>query len=352
MTKLLALFGGLMAGMTWMAPGADPVPPPVAPPVLVSKIAAEEAAPKIQFATPIYDFGRVKSGEHVKFDFIFTNVGNALLELTAVQPGCGCTTAGEWTRQVEPGHTGHIPIQFNAGGISGPVAKGITVTCNDKSQPTVSLQIKGTIWKPVDVIPQYAILNGTAEVLSNATSVVRIVNNEEPPLALLSMEISNPAFVAELKTNQPGKEYEVAIRLAKPLETGNANGVITFKSSSTNSPTVVINTVAYLQPTIVATPPAISLPMAPITNDINVTVSVRIEGGRLTKLFPPSVSGKNVEVLMKEVEPGRLFSFTLAFPAGFEIAPGESVELSARTDNPQFPTFVRVPISQLHRPSP
>ena len=338
---------GLM-GMTLAALGADPAPPlpPPAPVVVVTS--TNDAAPKIQFATPIYDFGRVKGGEAVKFDFIFTNTGNALLELTAVQPGCGCTTAGEWSRKVEPGQTGHIPIQFNAGGYSGAVTKGITVTCNDKSQPTVALQIKGTIWKPVDVIPQYAMLNGTADALVNATSIVRIVNNEEAPLTLSEPEINNPLFATEVKTKEPGKEYEVVIRLAKPLEAGNANGVITFKSSSTNVPTVSINAVAMLQPTFLTTPPTVNLPTAPTTNAVPVTVTIRNQANRQVKLFEPAINGKNVDVQMQEVEPGRLFTFTMTFPSGFEIPQGENVELSVKTDHPQFPT-VKVPVSQPRR---
>ena len=73
------------------------------------------SGPKIQFATPMYDFGKVKSGELVKYTYVFTNVGGATLQVSNVQASCGCTTAGEWTRQVEPGQTGSIPIQFNSG---------------------------------------------------------------------------------------------------------------------------------------------------------------------------------------------------------------------------------------------
>src|SRR5262249_29786316 len=66
------------------------------------------AAPKIQFQTPSYDFGRVKSGEPVKYTYVFTNTGDALLTVKDVHPSCGCTTAGEWSHTVEAGKTGTI----------------------------------------------------------------------------------------------------------------------------------------------------------------------------------------------------------------------------------------------------
>src|SRR5437016_9584338 len=109
--------------------------------------------PKIQFEQSVYDFGKVSAGEAVKHTYIFTNVGDTLLELSNVQPSCGCTTAGEWSRKVEPGKTGAIPVQFNSGAYNGGVTKTVTVTSNDKGQPTVTLQLKGTIWKPIDVSP-------------------------------------------------------------------------------------------------------------------------------------------------------------------------------------------------------
>src|SRR5712675_3135449 len=71
---------------------------------------------RIAFAATDFNFGKVDSGSLVKHDFVFTNTGDQVLEVTAVRPGCGCTTAGEWDTKVEPGQTGTIPIQFNSSG--------------------------------------------------------------------------------------------------------------------------------------------------------------------------------------------------------------------------------------------
>src|SRR5207244_9949725 len=96
--------------------------------------AIQGPSPKMVFETPTFDFGRGRAGDPVKHSFIFTNTGEAVLEITAVKPGCGCTTAGEWTKKVEPGKTGTIPIQVNVAATwpSGPITKYITVESNDK----------------------------------------------------------------------------------------------------------------------------------------------------------------------------------------------------------------------------
>ncbi len=306
--------------------------------------------PKIAFATPEHDFGQIKNGEVIKHAYVFTNNGSATLVISNVQTSCGCTTAGEWTRQVEPGKTGSIPIQFNSGSFSGAVGKSITVTCNDPNQPTVVLQIKGVIWKPIDVTPQYPFLTVTTES-PPATMTVRIVNNEETPLTLSAPESNNSAFIAELKTNEPGKQFELIVTTVPPLPAENVQGQFTFKTSSTNLPILNVGVWARVQPVVVVTPPRIALPTAPLTNPMTTTVSIRNSGTNLLILSEPVVNGRNVEVQLKEIEAGRNFTLALNFPAGFEIAQGEQVELSVKSNHPQFP-IIKVPVSQPPRPAP
>src|SRR5690348_15247627 len=72
------------------------------------------AAAHIQFQVTTFDFGKLSIGQPARHDFIFTNTGSAVLEISAVRPSCGCTTAGDWSKTVEPGKTGIIPLQFNS----------------------------------------------------------------------------------------------------------------------------------------------------------------------------------------------------------------------------------------------
>ncbi len=319
-------------------------------PVLAGTVPTDPVGPRIQFATPVHDFGRIKGGEVVKYTYGFTNIGDRLLELTAVHVACGCTTAGEWSRQVAPGKTGSIPVQFNSGNFNGQVAKSITVTCNDKTQPSVMLQLKASIWKPIEVTPQFAALNLTTESPSNATTV-RIVSNEEAPLTLFAPESNNRAFATELRTNQPGKEFQLIVKTVPPLPTGNIQGQITLKTSSTNMPVIHISAWATVQPTVMVVPSQITLPTAPLANALPSNVSIRNNGTNLLALMEPAVNAKGVDVQLTELQPGRYFTLKVIFPAGFEIAQGEKVELSVKSNHPLFPV-IKVPILQLSRPAP
>jgi hypothetical protein len=308
-----------------------------------------EVGARIQFATPVHDFGKIKGSEIVKYTYVFTNSGDRLLEVTAVQPMCGCTMAGEWSRQVEPGKTGSIPIQFNSGNYRGDVTKTITVTCNDAAQPTMMLQLKAHIWTPIEVMPQIAMLNVTSESPSNATTV-RIVNNEDAPLTLAAPESNNRAFAADIRTNQPGKEFQLIVKTVPPLPAGSVQGQITIKTSSTNMPVINLTALANVQQTLMVMPSQINLPPGLLANATPFIISIRNSGTNALVLTEPTVNAKDVTVQLKELQPGRYFVLTVNFPAGFEIAQSEKLELSVKSSHPQFP-MITVPIRQLPSPA-
>jgi hypothetical protein len=356
---VLVLFAGAPVLLAQQLPPAPPVqtpPVPIVPPALTSVAAATNLpatngpSPKIQFATPVYDFGRVKSGELVKYSYVFTNTGDAVLEVTHVQPSCGCTTPGDWTRKVEPGQTGNIPVQFNSANFNGAVFKTITITCNDKAAPSTMLQLKGTIWKPIDVVPQFAVLNIPPDS-GSATTVVRIVNNMDDLVTLSAPESNNRAFTAELKTNTPGKEFQVVVSAVPPLTSGNIQGQITLKSSSTNMPVVTVNVWANVQPSMMVMPPQVTLPPGPLANKLASVVTIQNNSTNSVQLSEASVSVTNVTAEIKELQPGRQFSATLTFPQGFEITPGQPVAFSVKSSNPQMP-LIKVPVTQMPKLTP
>jgi hypothetical protein len=335
-----------LATVVW---GADPpvapgliMPAPVAPP------RTNALGPKIQFETTVHDFGRAKSGEQVKYTYILTNGGDQTLEISGVQ-ACGCITAN-WTRSVDPGKTGSIPISFNSSGYGGPVTKSVTVTCNDKSNPRPILQFKGTVWKPLDVVPPLAVLNLTADS-PMASATVHITNNLPELITLSAPASDNHALAAELKTNQPGREFEVVVSPVSALPPGSTRAQITLKTSSTNAPVITFPTFANMQPAITLSPPQIVLPGAPLTQPLTAKLDIVHNSTNTMVLFEPTVNAPGVEVQLKEVTPGKRFSAMLTFPQGFEVPQGQRLELSINTSLPLMPVL-KTPIVQPRRPPP
>jgi hypothetical protein len=309
---------------------------------------ATPLGPKIQFATPIHDFGRAQAGDLVKYSFVFTNGGDQSLEISNVQPSCGCTTAGDWSRKVAAGQTGTIPVQFNSANFNGQVFKTISVTSNDKQKPTVVLQLKGTVWKPIELAPQYSVINVPPDATS-ASATVRIINHMEEPLTVSAPESNNRMFGTTLTTNQPGKEYQLVIASVGELSTGNVQGKVTLQTSSSKTPVLDIPFWVNVQPVLSVIPQRISLPQAPLKVKAPATITIQNNSTNALTLRDAQVNVPGVDVQIKELQPGKLFNAVLTFPEGFEVPSGQLIALTMKSSQPRMPE-IRVPVVQPARP--
>ena len=87
-------------------------------------------APVMKFEKESHDFGKIKQGDKVSYDFKFTNDGKSPLIITDAVASCGCTTP-EWPKTpVKPGESGLIKVVFNSAGKTGLQDKQITITAN------------------------------------------------------------------------------------------------------------------------------------------------------------------------------------------------------------------------------
>lgn len=339
---------GSLLGLTFLPAVAQALP--AGTPTGPASIATTGAAPKIVFATPVYDFGKMKSGGMVRHDFVFTNTGNATLLISDVRPGCGCTTAGTWDKEVAPGKTGSIPIQLNTAGMGGTITKGVTVTCNDPQKPTVALQIKGTAWKPIDINPASAYFTIPRESATNQTKTIRIVSNLDEPLTLSEPTSTNKAFQVALNTVKAGKEYELQITAVAPFAGSMIQAPITLKTSSKEDPELSIRALAMIQETLVVAPSQLYLPASTVTNAVNPTVTVRNTGANPVKLSDPEINIPNAKVSLKEMQAGRVYALSVEVPAGFAPNPGQRFEMKVKSDHPSYPVLT-VPVFQRPRPA-
>jgi hypothetical protein len=315
-----------------------------------AQLGTNAPGPTITFAAPVYDFGKVKSGETVRHTYTFTNTGTQVLEVTNVQPSCGCTAAGEWTRRIEPGQIGTIAIQFNSAGFGGEVLKTVTVNSTDKAHPSLTLQLKGLVWKPVDVLPSFAVLNIMPDATS-ASTIVRITNNTDEYISITSEpKCSTTEFRAEIRTNHPGKEFQLEIKAVPPFKPGNSQATVTLTTTSTNLPLVSVGLWSIVQPKLAVIPDKVTLPPAPIAVKTLPTITIQNNSTNLVTVSEPACSLANVDLTFKEAIAGRAYVVTLAFPAGFEVPAGDPPNLTLKTSLPELP-LIKVPITHLPKPA-
>ena len=299
--------------------------------------------PKIEFAEPVHDFGRVEYGRTFTNFFTFTNTGDQTLEISDVISSCGCVASTNWDRRVDPGKAGTIPVIFSASGVSENVQKPIRVISNDPIQSNAVLYVQAAMYKPIDAVPQLAMFRFGPDFQTNETRVIRLISNMEEPVELSDPVWTNRSFSAKLTTVKPGKEFELAVTVIPPLGPGSWFSPVIMKTSTPKMPEVKVTAYAMVQPAMTLTPHLIMLPSTPLPKPEEVTVSIQNNGTNSLVLSEPSINTPKAQVVLRELQTGRFFQLALTFPAGFRGEPGRAIEARLKSNNPQSPV-IKIPI--------
>ena len=118
---------------------------PVTSPATTAVTAQENPnAGEFKFDVEVYDFGTIKQGESISYDFNFVNVGKDPLIISSANGSCGCTVP-VWPKEpIKKGDKGSIKVTFNSTGKMGLQDKTVTITSNAKGGPKV-LHFKGNV---------------------------------------------------------------------------------------------------------------------------------------------------------------------------------------------------------------
>jgi hypothetical protein len=237
---------------------------------------------------------------------------------------------------VEPGKAAEFSIQLDTRGLEGELFKTVTVTSNERLSPIQTLSLRGVVEQPLQVSPPFLSISFPPEQSANATGTVRVINRTAHPVTLSEPTTSSGSFKATLQTLKSGQEFEVGVTGVPPFPPGNTAGIVSLKTSWTNLPVLTITVVARVQPALEADPWELVLPRQ-ITSWTTNLVTITNNANRAVALFDPQVSDPRARVELKTIIPGRSFLLAAAFPPGFELAPGQSVQLSINSDNPSRP---------------
>ncbi|MCK6457274.1 MAG: DUF1573 domain-containing protein [Phycisphaerae bacterium] len=329
-------------------PAVPPLPPPTNPPPTPGSVTAPAKpgeGPQIVFDTPTYEFGRVMSGEPIRHDFWFTNRGNSLLEITAVRPGCGCTTAGQWDQKVEPGKTGKIPILLKTERMNGPIQKTISVTCNVPGSENVTLWLKGEVWMPIEVKPNFINFGSIADG-KEKTQTASIDNKTDEPLELSNVKSDNPMFRVEVKPVKPGQQFELKVSALPPFNMGSNRANISIDTNSSKLAKLTIPIMCYVPAAVEANPQKLILPQGAMQQAVDRAVYVTNNTEKPLKITNVKVSDEKVATTLHEDMPGKRFRIVMKFPVGFSVPDNDALKLSFETDNENHKSF-SIPIGSI-----
>jgi len=87
-------------------------------------------AAAMKFETEVHDFGKIKEGDKVTYEFKYINTGKSPLIISDAYATCGCTTPEVEKKPIQPGAASFVKVTFNSAGKGGLQDKLITIVAN------------------------------------------------------------------------------------------------------------------------------------------------------------------------------------------------------------------------------
>ena len=158
---------------------------------------------------PRVDFGSVADYETRQAVVTFVNTGDQVLEVTRVQPTCGCTTTALKQKLFAPGEGAEIELTFKPKG-SGRQTKLVKVHTNDATNPVQTISINATVTSTVSHNPK-ALSFGVIPLGSGAAKSVVLTSEDDsykPTTTRVSGNLSQFAEATIIKTTSPGSKVQ------------------------------------------------------------------------------------------------------------------------------------------------
>lgn len=222
--------------------------------LFLGSLGLEAGQPKIKFKEEARNFGKVKQGQVLAHEFVFTNEGDATLVIQNVSTTCGCTAALASEEKIAPGKEGKIEVKFDTRGYGGQISKLIYVDSNDPGAPRKSLEVSVDIEIPpapkIDLNPynyDAGLIVEGEEVRAN----LKIMNKGELELRAEFNHRNATYYVGGKPAPVPlkvaaGKETDVEIRIPSQNRMGVVREYVLIKSNDPMRSTLSLYVSGYI----------------------------------------------------------------------------------------------------------
>ncbi|OFV99860.1 MAG: hypothetical protein A3F68_02825 [Acidobacteria bacterium RIFCSPLOWO2_12_FULL_54_10] len=197
--KLLLAFLFLLLLCGWSAVGSAGFP------------LAQGESPRAVVPETSHDFGTVKQGEKLVHTFLIRNEGTAPLTIARIDlsvPG----TKTSFRKNVLPGETGQITMEWDTSNVQGEFEAGALVRLDDPNQSRIALRLSAVVKPPIEFVPFQQVFFSAYQDEAPEKKV-RITNNEVRPLAITRVESSSNHYEAKLETVLTGYLYDLRVKV-------------------------------------------------------------------------------------------------------------------------------------------
>src|SRR5260370_18490744 len=165
--------------------------------------------PRAVFVEKTFNFGGVKQGVEVSHKFQVKNEGTAPLLLDRIDFNLP-TLIAKFKPEIPPGGEGFIQVVWDTTSFSGPIDLEAELSSNDPVQPKFTFTLSLLIDPVINVAPiEGAYISLYPDEKKEQT--LHIINHEQQPLKISSLEKHGTHFTASLKEVHSGNSYDLTI---------------------------------------------------------------------------------------------------------------------------------------------
>ena len=204
----LGVGGGLAYYRVWSA--YDPMVLIHGAKLRLESPAPDQPRPKLALEETEYHFGVLDDDVTRRHTFIFRNVGEGVLTLTAGTTTCRCTLVDLRQTEVPAGGSTEVVMEWNTKHQAGPYRQTATIHTNDPDRPEVILTISGEVRSALKVSPPELVFRDI-RVGESASGDVKIFSYIAQDFQIISHEWENSQIGKNSKLGQNIPQFDVSI---------------------------------------------------------------------------------------------------------------------------------------------
>ena len=159
----------------------------------------------------VHDFGVMEASGSGSHDFVITNGGGGVLELTPGGTTCKCTLSRISEDKVPPGESATITVHWQGKNNAGKFRHTATILTNDPHKPKIALTVQGRMTGTFRASPQELTFSRITAGES-AVGTVKLFSYLDEPLEISGYEVSDPEHlevsIAPLSEEEVAKELD------------------------------------------------------------------------------------------------------------------------------------------------
>ncbi len=281
---LLTIAGAVFAQP--VEPGSEDAQKEAEPPAGSSLLVGK---PVLTVAKSETDLGTILDTEKTKFKIDFTNTGDGVLQISRVQPSCGCTAAKPNKTEYMPGEKGQIEGEFDPRAKEGIVTKTITIFSNDADHPTTVVTFKSTIEALVKVEPK--VLNFAKVDKTQGKSMFVTLTCGTTGFEATLATVSDERFQASVTKTEDldinGKKLRrstIEVKLAPGAKVGRGTSTVAIRTNEPRADLMNVQVVAEVTGELEVAPSPATLGNLPAGQPFEAKITLKSRNGKAIKV--------------------------------------------------------------------